>query len=82
MVQGLCAFKSISRMYLHWGWFRLLLFSALFRNVFLLRVKLRSTKIVFLLQMSSEAYVFRPKLQKLACGGAVGFSWGAFCGSL
>ena len=58
MVQGLCAFKSISKMYLHWGWFRLLLLSALFRSVFPLSVKLRSTNNVFLLQMSSEACIY------------------------
>ena len=81
MVQGLSAFKSISKMYLHWGWFRLFLLSALFRNVFPLSVKLRSTNNVFFLQVTSEAYVFCYKLQKLACGGAVGFSGGAFCGS-
>ena len=36
----------------------------------------------YIYSMSSEVYVFCSKLQKLACGGAVGFSWGAFCGSL
>ena len=82
MIKWSMCLQSISRMYLHWGWFRLFLLSALFRNVFPLSVKLRSTNNVFLLQVTSEAYVFCYKLQKLACGGAVGFSWGAFCGSL